>query len=92
MKFSNVPTESDTKITLNIETMFGEYDVLYQQWTWDGIQGNSLIFDNNDISGTALDMLIDEVRKSPLVQDATKEITSKVGEKFTFINFNFTAC
>ena len=92
MKFDNVTTESDTKITLNLETMFGKYDVLFQQWVWDGIKAESLIFDSEDVSDIDLDTLVDEVRNSALVTDASKEITSKVGEKFTFINFNFTAC
>jgi hypothetical protein len=69
--------------------MFGEYEVLYQHWIWDGIKAQSLIFDNNDISHVDLNRLIDEVRNSPLVNDATIEITSKVGQQYTFINFNF---
>jgi hypothetical protein len=89
MKFDNVKTDNDTVITLNLETMFGKYDVLYQQWVWDGIQGYSLIFDNDDISDTELGELTDDVRNSALVNDVTEEITSKVGEQYTFVNFNF---
>ena len=89
MKFDNVTTDSDTKITLNLETKFGKYDVLYQQWVWNGIKAESLIFDNEDISDIDLNSLIDEVRNSALVTDASKEITSKVAEQYTFINFNF---
>jgi hypothetical protein len=89
MKFDNVPTEADTAITLSLESKFGEYDVLYQQWIWDGIQANSLIFDNDDIADIELQSLIEEVRNSPLVNDASKELTIKSGEYFTFINFNF---
>jgi hypothetical protein len=89
MKFDNVPTEADTVITLSFESKFGEYDILYQQWIWDGIQANSLIFDNDDIADIELQSLIEEVRNSPLVNDASKESTIKSGEYFTFINFNF---
>jgi hypothetical protein len=89
MKFDNVPTEEDTVITLSLESKFGEYDVLYQQWIWDGIQANSLIFDNDDIAELELQSLIEEVRNSPLVNDTSKELTKKVAERFTFINFNF---
>lgn len=89
MKFDHLKTESDTSVTLSLETMFGEYEVLYQHWIWDGIKAQSLIFDNNDISHVDLNRLIDEVRNSPLVNDATIEITSKVGQQYTFINFNF---
>jgi hypothetical protein len=92
MKFDNVPTETDTKITLNIETMFGEYPVLYQKWIWDGIEASSLIFDNDDVSDIDLNTLIDEVKNSALVDDSSKEITSKISGEYTFINFNFNAC
>ena len=89
MKFDNVPTEADTAITLSLESKFGEYDVLYQQWIWDEIQANSLILDNDDIDDIELQSLSEEVRNSPLVNDASKELTIKSGEYFTFINFNF---
>jgi hypothetical protein len=89
MKFDNVPTEADTAITLSLESKFGEYDVLYQQWIWDGIQANSLIFDNDDIADIELQSLIEEVRNSPLVNDMSKELTSTVQSEYTFINFNF---
>ncbi len=64
MKFDNVPTEEDTAIMLSLESKFGEYDVLYQQWIWDGIQANSLIFDNDDIKDNEVELLIEEVRNS----------------------------
>ncbi len=89
MKFDNVPTEADTVITLSFESKFGEYDILYQQWIWDGIQANSLIFDNDDIADIELQSLIEEVRNSPLVNDFREKITSSVNKQYTFINFNF---
>jgi hypothetical protein len=89
MKFDNVPTEADTAITLSLESKFGEYDVLYQQWIWDGIQANSLIFDNDDIADVELQSLIEEVRNSPLVNHTSKELTTKLSEQFTLISFNF---
>jgi hypothetical protein len=89
MKFDNVPTEEDTAITLSLESKFGEYDVLYQQWIWDGIQANSLIFDNDDIADIELQSLIEEVRESDLVVNNNQEMTTRVLAHFTFINFNF---
>jgi hypothetical protein len=89
MKFKNITVDEDTIITSSIECKYGEYDVLYQQWIWDGITAESLIFCNDDIIDTTVEDLVDDVRNSPLVKDATKEITQKVGDEFTFINFNF---
>lgn len=86
MKFNNITADEDIVITSSIECKYGEYDVLYQQWIWDGITPASLIFCNVDITDTTVEDLINDVRKSPLVTDTTKEITQKVGEEFTFIN------
>jgi hypothetical protein len=49
----------------------------------------TLIFDNDDITDIEIQSLIEEVRNSPLVNDASQELTKKVAERFTFINFNF---
>jgi hypothetical protein len=89
MKFDNVPTEEDTAITLSLESKFGEYDVLYQQWIWDGIQANSLIFDNDDIAHIRCEQLVEEVRNSPLVNDTGAELQVKKNKLYTFISFNF---
>lgn len=90
MKFRNITADEDTVITSSIECKYGEYDVLYQQWIWDGITAASLIFCNVDILDTTIEELIDNVRNSPLVTDSSKEITQKVGNEYTFINFNFS--
>jgi hypothetical protein len=87
MKFDNVRTHNDTDILLNLECKFGEYDALYQEWIWDGIKANSLIFNNRDI--TDLELLIEEVRNSALVNDFREKITSSINKKYTYINFNF---
>ncbi len=44
--------EDDTKILLSKPTQFGEYDVLYQKWFWDGITAESLIFLTDDLKNT----------------------------------------
>lgn len=89
MKFENVKTDEDTVITSQVECMFGDYDVLYQKWIYDGIDAESLIFCNDDIATSPLNDLVDDVRKSPLVNDSNKEITTSVNEQYTFVNFNF---
>jgi hypothetical protein len=89
MKFDHVKNETDTVIVMSFETKFGEYDVLYQQWIWDGIKAMSLIFDNNDIAVIELSLLIGEVRNSSIVSDNTQQLTSSSEEQYTFINFNF---
>jgi hypothetical protein len=50
-----------------------------------------MIFDHDDISNFELGELIDDVRNSALVNDATEEVTTKVGQQYSLINFNFEA-
>jgi hypothetical protein len=80
LKFDKVETEDDTGVILSLESLFDEYETLYQNCIWDGIKGQSLIFDNNDISHVDLDTLIHEVRHSPLVLDGAQEVTTRIGE------------
>jgi len=91
MKFENVKTDEDTIITEQVECMYGDYPVLYQKWIWDAINAESLIFCNEDIANIPLHELVDDIKKSPLVHNPEKEITSSVDEQYTFVNFNFTS-
>jgi len=87
-KFADVSTDSDTKILFRQASKFGELDVLYEKWIWDGIQAESLIFANSDIADRSLVALEQEVRESPLVREKSS-ITVKSSAGFTYFNFNF---
>ncbi len=64
-KFENVPVEEDTKIVMQQEAMLGEYEVLYQKWSWDGITAESIIFASEDVSSLDDEAIKDEVRIPP---------------------------
>jgi len=87
-KFDNVPVEEDTRMLFRKETKLDKYDVLYEQWSWDGIYAESIIFANDDISGLSDEEIEQEARKSPLIQEGSG-ITLKRLKEFTFVNFNF---
>ena len=87
-KFDNVPVEDDTKILFSTPTKFGEYDVLYQKWFWDGITAESLIFAKDDINNTTMADLEDEIKNSPLFNEKSQMTTSAKNE-YAFFNFNF---
>ena len=36
-KFNNTPEQKDTEIIFLAETRFGDFDVVYEKWEWDGI-------------------------------------------------------
>lgn len=86
-KFESVPLEEDVTMNIQLDTKFGEYDVRYEKWSWDGIVAESLIFLTEDITNLTDSELFDQIRKSTLSPKADEKI--KRGEEFTFVNFNF---
>jgi len=88
-KFTNVPVENDTVIIMQAEMKFGEYDVLYQKWVWDGITAESIIFLKEDVLNLVDEDLKDILRGS-LVVDLESQVTIKRNEAgYTFVSFNF---
>ncbi len=87
-KFANIPVERDTRILYQKEFKFGEFEVRYENWLWDGIEAESIIFSNDDI-GDLTDQEIEAlVRTSPIVKEGSA-LTLKRTSDFTFVNFNF---
>ena len=87
-KFDDVPEDEDTKIMISEKMQFGDFDVLYQKWFWDGIEAESLIFVSSDVEDKGDNELEAFVRESDLIRDS--EITIKRGGSgFTLVNFNF---
>lgn len=88
-KFKNVPIEEGTKILSQQEAMFGEYEVLYQKWYWDGITAESIIFSSEDVSTLDDNAIEKEVRESPLVNSDSDVTFKRSDSGYVFVNFNF---
>ena len=88
-KFDSVPVEVDTKILSSNVSKLGKYDVLYQLWSWDGINGESLVFAAKDIAGLDDINLEKEVRKSPVVKSGSEITINRSGSGFVFVSFSF---
>lgn len=88
-KFVNVPVEKDTRIIFQLESKLGDYDVLYQVWTWDGVTAESIIFANEDVAGLSEETIKEEVITSPLAKKGSQLTVSRSESGFTFVNFNF---
>lgn len=86
--FENVPKDENVKILFEVTAKFGEYQAMFQKWYQDGIYGQSLIFDSQEISNISDNDLICEVSASDIVSDK-RNITISRGQRFTFVNFNF---
>ena len=88
-KFKNVPVDKDTRILFRQEAKLGEYEVLYEMWSWEGISAESIIFKNNYISELTDEDLELEVRKSPLVKSESAITIKRLPAGYIFVNFNF---
>ena len=90
-KFKNVPVDADTNILFSTEANLGEYDVLYQKWSWDGIIAESVIFVSEDVAELSDAEIEAEVRTLPLVEEESQMTIKRAESGFTFANFNFEA-
>ena len=88
-KFKNVPVEEDTTIIFSLEAQFGNYEILYQKWSWEGVTAESLIFDSRDVADLTDEELISEVKTSPRLKEESKVTLTRNDSGFVFVNFNF---
>ena len=80
-------TEILVRIDINIENLHAAYEI----WHWDGIVGESLIFDSNDVTGLSEKELIRLLCKNKLIE-ITSDYTIKTTEDgLLFISFNFVS-
>jgi hypothetical protein len=90
-KFKNKLTDNDTKILFEIEANLGEYKIMHEKWSWDGVYGESIFFANEDITHLNQSDLITLVKSLPLVEPDSTLTYKKSDSGFTFVNFNFHA-
>ena len=90
-KFNNIPVEKDIKIIFREETRFGDFDVVYEKWKWEGILAESIIFDEDDVSEMDDNEIINQVKDSPLFDDKINkgDPTIRHISGFVFVNLNF---
>ncbi|MBA6154209.1 hypothetical protein [Gelidibacter maritimus] len=89
-KFKDIPVEEDTQIITSVEAKIEDYDVIYQKWHWDGITAESVIFFNDDVANLTEEQIKHEVALCTALVKEDSQLTFKKGDKYTFVNFNFT--
>ena len=89
-KFNDIPMDKDTKILFSSPMKWGNLDIVYQKWNWEGILAESIIFLNEDVEDMDDEALESTVRVGPLV-GKDSQITIRRLENFTFVNFNFVS-
>jgi len=89
--FLNIPLDVDTRIISECIVMIGVREAVHQSWLWDGIQGESIIFKEEDVQGLMGDEIKSIVSGSPLLGgNGAADMTISLHQKgFVFVNFNF---
>lgn len=88
-KFTNIPVEEDTIIKKNTLIEIEGLQALHQNWVWDGIAAESLIFIADEVTQLDDDKLTLLALASKLPNEESKFTISRDREGFTYINFNF---
>ena len=88
-KFDAVPTENGTNILFELNATLGDYDVLYQMWSWDGIKAESFIFLSSDIADLTDEGVQTLAKSSPMIKNDSELTMVRHEDGYTFVNFNF---
>lgn len=86
-RFKDIPSDLDTRILFQQELPLGDYPVLYQKWSWDGLIAESIIFESDTVESFDDSKLCEIVSLAYPVRTNITVTRSKSG--FTFVNFNF---
>jgi hypothetical protein len=88
-KWDDIPVEEDTRIIHRIEAALNDLDCVYETWFWDGVQAQSLIFIEEELT-ISLENMEKEIRENTTLLDyKDSDITTKVTNGYVFFNFNF---
>lgn len=87
--FTNVPRDMDTTILSQRQIKVGGIDALHQQWRWDGIRAESLIFVSSHITHLSPEAMKELLLTEGLVVNDLNITMSSTDDGYTFINFNF---
>ena len=88
--FHNIPSDPDTTIIFQHQGVFDDVPVCYRAWRFDDIQGESIIFQHEDIQGQGDQEIIRKVKASHLVDKNKTIAISRNNPDYVFVNFNFS--
>lgn len=90
-KFDKLPADPETEVRKKREVEVDGYPALHQQWDWQGISGESLIFADEDVAALSHAQLKKRVQSSRFVQGEGPVMLNHAGEGYIVVNFNYGA-
>lgn len=81
------PIDNDTKIINTQYHCFDNIDFLIEKWSWEAVEGNSIVALCSQLAEMSNDELID---KFIHVIDSSNGVTCYRDDTYVFINYNFS--
>lgn len=85
--FSDIPIEKDTKLFSRNLIELNGIPCAHENWEWDGVWAESLIFYKEDLKDLNEDGIFDFVSTHKKITRSDSTIMIK--DKFIFVNYNF---
>ncbi len=87
--FKDVPVDEGTKIIQEHEIRIGHLSALIQQWVWEGIVAESVIFHAKEVFDLSDEELFEMVKVNYTVGADQRYTVKRAADGYTFVNFNF---
>ncbi len=87
--FSTVPEDEETIIIRQEEIKIDDLPALFQEWQWDSIRAQSIIFRDEDVLEYDDEQLFQKIWESKAVVVEKKHTLKRNCSGFTFVNVNF---
>ncbi len=88
--FSTVPVEEETRIIRQEEIKIDGIPALFQEWQWESILAESMIFRDEDVQQYDDEQLFQKIWDSKSVVIERKHTIKRNCSGFTFVNVNFS--
>jgi len=85
LDFNDVPVEEDTQILSSTRMRLAGLDVLKQEWTWDGIRAESMIFKSADVASKD----VEELKVVLALESGSPVAIKRTKHGYTFVNYGF---
>jgi len=86
--FTHRHIDEDTRILKEEYRRYDDYDLLMEQWVWDGIKGNSIIFLTCQVDGLS-DFSLEDLTREIAGLDPFGQVTLKRKKDFIYVNYGF---
>jgi hypothetical protein len=87
--YADVPADEDTIVKYETNIKLDGLNGLFQTWSFEGVIGSSLIFQNEDVENLSDDELKALTERNMIIGEKGFTVKRTDG-KYTFVNFNFS--